>query len=189
MKKNKSKRTGFFKYWQFLRTTSSPVSLGTPLGPGEYDSSSHLDFSSRVTSDSYIFWRLVQFPLSIPSGSAVKNPLAMQELQEMRLDPCVRKIPWRMMATHSSILAWRISWTEEPSGLQSIGSQRVGLDRRTWRAHTCSSPGITGAGQCLSNQRKTWEALLCILRLLSTSGPEPLGFRVFMVPTSMTNTS
>ena len=139
--------------------------------------------------DSYIFWRLVQFPLSIPSGSAVKNPLAMQELQEMRLDPCVRKIPWRTMATHSSILAWRISWTEEPSGLLSIGSQRVGLDRRTWRAHTCSSPGITGAGQCLSNQRKTWEALLCILRLLSTSGPEPLGFRVFMVPTSMTNTS
>ena len=29
-------------------------------------------------------------------------------------------------ATHSSILAWRISWTEEPGGLQSIGSQRVG---------------------------------------------------------------
>ena len=30
------------------------------------------------------------------------------------------------MATHSSILAWRISWTEEPGGLQSMGSQRVG---------------------------------------------------------------
>ena len=30
------------------------------------------------------------------------------------------------MATHTSILAWRISWTEEPGGLQSIGSQRVG---------------------------------------------------------------
>ena len=29
------------------------------------------------------------------------------------------------MATHSSILAWRISWTEEPGGLQSIGSQRI----------------------------------------------------------------
>ena len=29
------------------------------------------------------------------------------------------------MATHSSILAWRISWTEEPGGLQSMGSQRV----------------------------------------------------------------
>ena len=32
------------------------------------------------------------------------------------------------MATHSSILAWRIPWTEEPGGLQSMGSQRVGQD-------------------------------------------------------------
>ena len=32
------------------------------------------------------------------------------------------------MATHSSILAWRIPWTEEPGGLHSIGSQRVGHD-------------------------------------------------------------
>ena len=36
------------------------------------------------------------------------------------------------MATHSSILAWRIPWTEEPGGLQSMGSQRVGHDRRTF---------------------------------------------------------
>ena len=33
------------------------------------------------------------------------------------------------MATHSSVLAWRIPWTEEPGGLQSKGSQRVGPDR------------------------------------------------------------
>ena len=32
------------------------------------------------------------------------------------------------MATHSSILAWRISWTQEPGGLQSVGSLRVGHD-------------------------------------------------------------
>ena len=32
------------------------------------------------------------------------------------------------MATHSSILAWRMPWTEEPGGLQSMGSQRVGHD-------------------------------------------------------------
>ena len=32
------------------------------------------------------------------------------------------------MATHSSILAWEIPWTEEPGGLQSMGSQRVGHD-------------------------------------------------------------
>ena len=32
------------------------------------------------------------------------------------------------MATHSCMLAWRIPWTEEPGGLQSVGSQRVGHD-------------------------------------------------------------
>ena len=40
------------------------------------------------------------------------------------------------MATHFSILAWRISWTEEPGGLQSVGSQRVGHD---WRDLACTS--------------------------------------------------
>ena len=37
--------------------------------------------------------------------------------------------------THSSILAWRIPWTEEPGGLQSTGSQRVGQDRSDWSMH------------------------------------------------------
>ena len=42
-------------------------------------------------------------------------------------DPWVRKIPLKKkMALQSGILAWRISWTEEPGGLQSMGSQRVG---------------------------------------------------------------
>ena len=35
------------------------------------------------------------------------------------------------MATHCSLLAWRIPWTEEPGGLQSTGSHRVGHDRAT----------------------------------------------------------
>ena len=40
-----------------------------------------------------------------------------------------REDPWeKEMATHSSILAWRIPWMEEPGGLQSTGSQRVGHD-------------------------------------------------------------
>ena len=42
-------------------------------------------------------------------------------------DPWIRKIPLEI-ATHSSILAWRIPWTEEPGVLQSMGSQRVGHD-------------------------------------------------------------
>ena len=43
----------------------------------------------------------------------------------------------REMATHSSVLAWRISWTEEPDGLQSTGLQRVGHDLRTRQQYMC----------------------------------------------------
>ena len=40
------------------------------------------------------------------------------------------------MATHSSYLAWEIPWTEEPAGLQSMGSQRVGHDSVTVHTHS-----------------------------------------------------
>ena len=46
-------------------------------------------------------------------------------------DPWVRRIPWRRDATHSNILAWRIPWTKEPSGLQSTQLQRVRHDWMT----------------------------------------------------------
>ena len=54
----------------------------------------------------------------------VKNLPAMQETwaQSLSLENPLEK----GMATHSSILAWRIQWTEELGGLQSVGSQRVG---------------------------------------------------------------
>ena len=49
------------------------------------------------------------------------------------LESWVRSLGWedpleKEMATYSSILRWRIPWTEEPGGLQSMGSQRVGRD-------------------------------------------------------------
>ena len=56
----------------------------------------------------------------------VKHLSAMQETQVQSLDwedPLEKE-----MTIHSSILAWRILWTEEPSGLQSMGSQRVRHD-------------------------------------------------------------
>ena len=46
------------------------------------------------------------------------------------------------MAAHSSILAWRIPWTEEPGGLWSMGSQRVGHDGRELAEH--STPSTNG---------------------------------------------
>ena len=59
-------------------------------------------------------------------GSAVKNPPANAgETGSIpgREDPLEKG-----MATHSSILAWKMSWTEEPGGLESMESQRVGHD-------------------------------------------------------------
>ena len=60
---------------------------------------------------------------------SVKNPPAMQESQVQSLGQ--EDLLEKGMATHSSILAWRIPWTEEPGGLQSMGFQRVGLDLAT----------------------------------------------------------
>ena len=56
----------------------------------------------------------------------VKRLPTMQEIQ-------VHSLGWedlleKEMATHSSTLAWKVPWTEEPGGLQSMGSQRVGYD-------------------------------------------------------------
>ena len=68
----------------------------------------------------YLIWGVV-------TVQRVKNLPAMQETQET----WVRSLGWedpleQEMATLSSILAWRVPWTEEPGGLQSMGSQRVG---------------------------------------------------------------
>ena len=57
-------------------------------------------------------------------GQLVKNLSAIREtlVQSLgREDPLEKE-----MAPHSSILAWKVPWTEEPGGLQSMGSQRVG---------------------------------------------------------------
>ena len=68
------------------------------------------------------------------AAQLVKNPPAMQET-------LVRSLGWEDpleegMATHSSILAWRIPWTEEPGGLQSMGWQRIRHDWATKHSST-----------------------------------------------------
>ena len=64
----------------------------------------------------------VTFILGFPGGSVVKNSSAKQETWVQLLsqeDPLEKE-----MATHSSVLAWEIPWTEEPDGLQSMGSKK-----------------------------------------------------------------
>ena len=75
----------------------------------------------------------------------VMNPPAMWETWVQSLgweDPLEEE-----MATHSSILAWEIPWTEEPGGLQSMGLQRVRHELATEHRHTlmhnCVYPGYT----------------------------------------------
>ena len=56
----------------------------------------------------------------------------MQETQEMQVQSLGGEDPLeKKMATHSSIVVWEIPWTEDPDGLQFMGSQRVGRDLGT----------------------------------------------------------
>ena len=62
------------------------------------------------------------FTFTFPGGSVVKNLPAVQETQgqsQSQEDPLQK-----VMATHSSTLAWEIPWREEPGGLQSVGSKK-----------------------------------------------------------------
>ena len=62
--------------------------------------------------------------VGFPGSSVVKNLFVMQETHEMLLQSMGWEDPLEDgMATHSSVLAWRTPWTEEPGRLQSSGSQ------------------------------------------------------------------
>ena len=75
--------------------------------------------------------RAMQMEYGLPKHSSGKESVCQCRRQKrLRFDSSVRKILWRKeMTTSSSILAWKIPWTEEPSGLQSMRSQRVRRNR------------------------------------------------------------
>ena len=68
--------------------------------------------------------------MGFPGGATGKEThLLILELQELRVRFLGREdLLEEVMATHSSIFAWRTPWTDETGGLQSMGSQRVGRD-------------------------------------------------------------
>ena len=73
--------------------------------------------------------------LGFPAGASGKEPACQcRRHNRRRFDPWVGKIPWRKKQ-HSSVLSWRIPWTEEPGGLQSMRSQRV---RHDWSDLACT---------------------------------------------------
>ena len=80
----------------------------------------HTDFSGALAV--IIIWASQVVPV-------LKSPFPRQVcLRDSGLIPGSRKSPGGGQATHFSILAWRIPWTEEPVALQCMGLQRVGLD-------------------------------------------------------------
>ena len=64
--------------------------------------------------------------MAFQGGSVVKYP--PDNSGDVGSIPGLGRFPEKEMATHSSVFAWEIPWTEEPGGLQSMGSQRVKHD-------------------------------------------------------------
>ena len=126
------------------------------------DSNSVVSKTDSVSYQVYVLWSYVNFLNLIlltslipgsgrPSGERIGYPLQYSQAslvaQLVRNPPAmretwVRSLGWeepleKGTATHSSILAWRISWTEETGRLQSMGSQRVG---HSWATFTFMLP-------------------------------------------------
>ena len=111
---------------------------------------------NRNLSDSkpdFLFFILSIIFIGFPGGSVVKNPPAMQKLQvgsPSWEDPLEEE-----MATHSSILARIIPWTEKPGRLQSMGSQRAGHDwSNRVRTHTIQSVNYFLLYFCILDNKK-----------------------------------
>ena len=87
---------------------------------------SHQEVTAKVTQAKPRHRTGIKHPLDARASLVVQSPHVMQETQDRSLG---RKDPLEKgMATHSSILAWRIPWTEEPGRLRSIALQRAGHD-------------------------------------------------------------
>ena len=89
-------------------------------------------------------WRNFIF-VGSPGGAGCKEPPASAGDISHGFNPWVRTVP-RRRATHPSILAWRISWTEKPGGLQCMGSQGVGHD---WSGLALSMHMRTQTKKCM----------------------------------------
>ena len=83
-------------------------------------------FSGQMPSHISLEVKKIFYLQDFPGDSVVKNPPAMQEMQETRVRSLDQEDPTEEgMATHSSILAWKTLWIEEPGGLQSMGLEGV----------------------------------------------------------------
>ena len=98
-------------------------------------------------------------PQASQLAQMIKNPPAMQKTW---VRPLGRDNPLeKEMATHSRVLAWRISWTEEPGRLQSVGSQRVRHDRDDLACKFLPQGLYTCQSVCLESPPSSLSSSLC----------------------------
>ena len=112
---------------------------------------------------------------SFPGGSAVENPPA--SAGDAGSIPGSGRSLEDGMATHSSMLAWRMSWTEEPGRLQSMGSQRVGhncVTKTVAKGQWCLWSGLTA--HCMPRPRASQPATTRNRTQTIPTSPEMLGY-------------
>ena len=90
-------------------------------------------YFTKTPNLSSLFWEAIEHHVwASLMAQWVENPPAMQETEETQVRSLGQEDSLeKEMATHSSVLAWKIPWTEEPDRLQSTGSKRVGHDWAT----------------------------------------------------------
>ena len=105
--------------------------MGVDVNPGLTDS------KYRLSPLPGQLWQgILGFPGSSDGKKAAQTVRNLPAVQETWVQPLGQEDPLeKEMATHSSILAWKIPWPEEPVGLQSMGSQRVRHDWTTLHFH------------------------------------------------------
>ena len=97
--------------------------------------------NTRFLYHTKLFLRLLNIK-DFWGGSVIKSPpVNAEDAGDTGSVPRLGRSPGEM-AIHSSLLAWEIPWTEEPGGLQSMGSQRIRHDLATKQQQPCKEPGF-----------------------------------------------
>ena len=121
-------------------------------------------YHKAITSSSILIINTKTTPLALESKFWRKKHLSNTSLKSLTIYKNLFPLLEKAMAPHSSTLAWKIPWMEEPGGLQSMGSRRVGHDwatslslftfmhwRRTWQPTPVILPG----------EPQGWGSLVC----------------------------
>ena len=148
------------EYWRSLQTPAlqSGERWSTWTQPTCAEKSGYGQLQTRKTHNSASLHAVRGFP----GGSSGKEPTCQpaQEMQKTRVWSPSRWYPLEEgMVTHSSILAWRIPWTEEPDGLRSIGLGRV---RHYWSDWACTHRGSQVKQKIHNNQVDHYKARLTV---------------------------